>query len=530
MKKISLIFLIAIILVGCDLGKENNDNREYIENKYIISENYEYITDVEGYDYIEIPILNDTDFDLGKDKLDLFYTESKYIPYIDFENYINLMSDVLDEDLIITFDENSDTWSILFDDEGDIDYITFDFMNNTVELSTIQMIDSAFKNGESAEELVEIMEEYYEDTEDEIIEEGKTNIIELSNYDLELVSKDDVHLIPMHVLMFLFSPYDNKFYYNGDNAYFSDLFSSDIAYTILSELEEIEYTDEIVDFSNSFTRLVFENFYGLIDIKNEEVYSVMDDYTKGSYLSDFSEYIKGFDERHTSIVLYTYGYTIESLYEDVFSYEFSEVDSRIDCNYTKDLKTTILDDNTALVEVNTLSEPDFAKDYFEEIDEVRNMENIIIDLKCNGGGYVANAPVVIYPFIDERIDINSYALDGQKTTSPIIKTDNIGIETITDANVYLLTSDNTFSAANLATSMFNDYGVGEVIGERSGGGTAAIALVSHPNGSILSMSFGSLVLTDKDFNIIEEGIEPDIPFNINSLTLKSDLLEIVESN
>ncbi len=526
MKKLLVIVAFSVILTGCNLGGIAGGNDDLIENEYSFEDDYEYVTKIDGYKHIDVPIDNDTDFELGSEELDLFYDESKYIPSVEFENYVNLMADAFDEDLVITFDKDSDTWTALYDTEDVNEYVEFDFMNNTIKLSSIEMIDNAFKTGESASELVEILELYYEDTDDEIIEESTEMIIELSDYDIELVSKDDNHLIPMHLLFFFFSAYDNDFYYTGETAYYTDLFSSDKAYDIISESKSIEYTDEMISFADSFTILLFENFYGLKDIREDELYALEEGVDDDEYLDEFNNYISGFDEDHTSVVLYTYGGTYLDL---MASYNFDDPEyDRIGCYEGATIFATELSDDTVLIEVNSLSDPDFAEDYFKTLDKYRDKENIILDIKCNGGGYVANAPVMLYPFVDDPVDLYAMTLDGGQSISSYIKTDEVGIETITDANVYLVTSDNTFSAANLTASLFAENEVGKIIGEKSGGGTAAIAIVSHPSGAVISMSFGSLVLTDSDFGIIEDGITPDIPYTFNAETYEEDLLEIVE--
>ncbi len=525
-KTVTILAVITIFLSGCSSDFINEKSSVY-ENQYVFDDDYEYTIDIEGFDLLNVPIENDTSTEFSRDNLNIFYDKSIYIPYLELENYLNLMKDAFDEELIITYDSDSETWKMFFDYEDGEEYVLFDFLNNKIELSSVAIIDSAFKVGDDAEELIEILEDYYEDADDEIIEDSSKVILDLSKYGIEMMNVDETHLIPMHVLFFVFSAYDADFYYNGETAFYTDIFNNDLIYNIIQDSKTRMLTDLETEYANSFTELVFENFYGLKDIKGDYLKSLENLENSSNYYDSYVDYLKSFEEDHTSLVAFTHG--VSAL--DVFKYfDFDlEVDNKVGCSSISNSSVSgkKLDEKTALIEVNSLSDATFANDYFEELEKYRDYENIVIDLKCNRGGYVANAPILIYPFTDESVDIGAISLDGAKFKMPYIKTENRGIKTISDANLFLVTSNITFSAANLATSLFDDYDIGTIIGESSGGGTAAIAIVSVPNGAIISMSFGSLVLTDNEFNIIEDGIKPDIEFEIDASSFEDDILEIV---
>lgn len=537
MKKLLSLLSLVLILSACSFGNgSGNETGEIIENQYILSDDYKYVDSVKGFSTNSVEITNDSTMKLGSENLNVFYKESIYMPYLEFENYVNLMKETLDEDIIILYEKDRDTWTVKFNEE-DGDYIKFDFMDNTVELSSIYIIDSAFKMDESASELTEYVEKYYKESEEEEINPPSSITIDLTDYNIELTSTDGNHLVPMHLLFFLFSAYDNDFYYTGENAYYGDIFSeeSKILYPIVLGSKDMEYDQMQVDFSTNFNKLVFENFYGLKDIREGYVENLEATRKVEGYREGFADYIIDLEDGHTSVALYAYGVGYDNLFSltpklEENMKEYLTESERLGCDES-DEKVTYekLSDKTVLVDVPSLSSPDFSENYFEVLDEVRDYENIVLDIKCNGGGYLANAPFFVYPFVDEPVVLNYEDITGAQFTTPYEKMNaSKGIRTIKDANVYLITSDATFSAANLSTSLFKEQGIGKVIGEKSGGGTAAIALVSSPNGSILSMSFGSYIITNTDFEMIEDGFEPDIPFVIDMNNFKETILSIVE--
>ena len=77
----------------------------------------------------------------------------------------------------------------------------------------------------------------------------------------------------------------------------------------------------------------------------------------------------------------------------------------------------------------------------------------------------------------------------------------------TDLRFGIITTNYSFSCANLLPSLAKDAGI-VVIGERSAGGTCATNRYVTPDGLLYALSTG-LKFVDKDGNSIDDGIVPD---------------------
>ena len=80
-----------------------------------------------------------------------------------------------------------------------------------------------------------------------------------------------------------------------------------------------------------------------------------------------------------------------------------------------------------------------------------------------------------------------------------------------DKNIYVFSTAATFSAANLFTSIVKDLDLAVILGEKSSGGASAITYTVLPDGAIIINS-SNMTFVNHDNNIIEGGIEVDIPY------------------
>lgn len=537
MKKLIFIILsLLLVFSGCDqLEQLFTDRRaEMIEDAYKFRNNYQYVEAVEGFLTLNVDVVNYSTKNFRKDNINLFYVNNPYVPYLEFENYINLMSRMYEDYVYFFYEDNVWTVSAIYEDGERYD-IVFDFNENAITLDSVSLIDALFTSDESSQAIIDVIDSLYGDSTTTVVQDESPFTIFLSDYNLEMVVRGDNHLVPMHVLQFFLSGYDNDMYYNGETVYYGDLFvSTSMSGDLINSAKAIEYDQELIAYDNNFNLMVYENFYGLMDIRESYVDDLRATASSDNYTNAFSDYIVDLEDSHTSVYMYMYGRdysTYEGAYteKEMANFDQDEIKREVaGCTTMNDAVTTKeLSSNTVLVNVPTFMEEDFSDDYFEVIDSVRDYENIVLDIKCNTGGYLGNAPILLYPFTDEAIDINFRDTNESIVTSTYEKSDDIEIDLVSDANVYLVTSNVTFSAANLAASLFETYGIGEIIGSKSGGGTAAIAIVSSPSGAIMSMSFGSSIIVDNDYELIEDGIEVDYEINLNT-NYEANILEVVE--
>ena len=131
---------------------------------------------------------------------------------------------------------------------------------------------------------------------------------------------------------------------------------------------------------------------------------------------------------------------------------------------------------------------------FKEIEKHPEVENVVIDLTCNGGGVALTLPYLAATWTDDpTFRLHDTCLDAIREFHYQVDFNRNGIfgeEEDTYKGKYeffLLTSGFSFSCGNALPTMAYADGV-TVIGERSGGGACPVASVSDGSGTIYNTS------------------------------------------
>ena len=148
------------------------------------------------------------------------------------------------------------------------------------------------------------------------------------------------------------------------------------------------------------------------------------------------------------------------------------------------------------------------------------IENVVLDLSCNGGG-AADAAIFVVSWMLGYCDIhftnpitNSFSTCTYKAD---VNLDGIfdNQDTISGLNLYCITSPASFSCGNMVPALLKESGRVTLMGGTSGGGSCVVHNVSTADGCLLSMS-GShnlSTVTNGSYYIIDRGIEPHVHFS-----------------
>lgn len=140
-----------------------------------------------------------------------------------------------------------------------------------------------------------------------------------------------------------------------------------------------------------------------------------------------------------------------------------------------------------------------------------NTDVLIFDLRQNGGGDPEMVALISsYLFGDKPVHLNSlYWRQGDRTVEFWTKPERAGVK-FADREVYVLTSNRTFSAAEEFSYNLKNLKRATIVGETTGGG-------AHPGGMFrLGDHFGVFIPTGRAINPISQtnwegtGVEPDI--------------------
>ena len=189
--------------------------------------------------------------------------------------------------------------------------------------------------------------------------------------------------------------------------------------------------------------------------------------------------------------------------------EFTQYMKRINYGFEK---VERLQGNIGYIDLRGFTDPETgAETVAAAMTFLANTDALIFDLRQNGGGQPAMVALISsYLFGDKPVHLNSlYWRKGDKTeefwTKPTVLGKKYG-----DKDVYVLTSNRTFSGAEEFSYNLKNLKRATIIGETTGGG-------AHPGGVVrLNENFGVFIPTGRAISPITKtnwegtGVEPDI--------------------
>ncbi|MFW5914035.1 MAG: S41 family peptidase [Bacillota bacterium] len=514
------ILSVLIIINGCSDTEEEPEENPYDSKPDTESVAFEDLAD---------------EYDVDDGFLDLHFYEDG-VPYVDIEAFIDLLEGAIMTDEIETgFDDGVFTMTYTLEageSEADIyEDTTLEFELDT-EAHTVKVNRMAFFNGMSEETKTDFGEHLevsdYEETTDDPV------TIDMTEYDMNIMEEDGDILLPFNIANLFFSGSMYDVYYNGEKLYGTDTYQLMDDPKMSDTLNDTEKNDDSIpeslkDHTQDYLALSFDYFYGLKSMNGVEDY--YDD------LSDFEEGLEGSDTDHYRAI-FDYAFTHDDIhtspimsgyYEDNLSFQpsFEDLGTRTTKYYEtlyddafsqhceSDDDVTYSDDGSkALIKVDEFDED--THDDFDEtmqaIDNEGSVEDVVIDLSCNGGGVIGMMIQMFGYMTDDPVEFYSKNItDGSTSTT----TYDVDIEA-RDYDFHLLTSPLTFSAANSMVSIAKDNDLATILGEPSSGGASSVMTNITPSGSILVMSSPE-IMTDSNFDSIENGIDPDVEIPLQDI-------------
>jgi hypothetical protein len=136
---------------------------------------------------------------------------------------------------------------------------------------------------------------------------------------------------------------------------------------------------------------------------------------------------------------------------------------------------------------------------------------IIFDLRQNGGGSPSMIQLIMSYFFEEPIHLNSFYVRETDSIQQFWTQAYVQGPRMADVDIYVLTSDYTFSAAEEFTYNIKNLQRGTIIGEITGGGAHPNDRKAFVNLNIgMSLPFGKAINPISGTNWEGVGITPDI--------------------
>jgi len=136
---------------------------------------------------------------------------------------------------------------------------------------------------------------------------------------------------------------------------------------------------------------------------------------------------------------------------------------------------------------------------------------IIFDLRQNGGGEPNLIQLLSSYFFDHSVHLNSFYIRNGDTTEQFWTSAYVDGPRMTDTDVYVLTSNRTFSGAEEFSYNMKNLERGTLVGETTGGGAHPVTYVLFPDLNVrLKLPFGRAVNPISGTNWEGVGVEPDV--------------------
>ena len=318
---------------------------------------------------------------------------------------------------------------------------------------------------------------------------------------------------------------------------------------LLSSCEKVLFNE---DLASKNPKINFEYLwnecnekYSYFDVKEVDWNKVKIDYsgkvysgmTEDSLFNVLGSMLKELKDDHANLVsdFNTSFYGIEYLAQDNFNWRFI-VDNYITKNYyiSGPFAHNFLENKEiGYVRLSSFEEPIDSDNLNFILDRYKNTKGLILDIRENGGGAIANVFAILSRFVESETQVfysvmksGSGHNDFTEPSAAIVKPYNGARYT---NNVIVLTDRGTYSSGSLLALATKALPNIALLGDTTGGGLGMPNGGQLPNGWTYRFSITQTLSCDKKPDY-EKGVPPDImiQFDWNDLS-KDEILEMAVS-
>ena len=512
------------------------------------------------------------DYDIKDTNVDIYFYENGNVPLIDISTYYNMLEGFYDNS---TRNVSKNTYFnklYISDKSLSLRRVIFDWYHNTVTFKNTLNVCSIHENSNID------FSSYYDL---ELVKSINTLDIEyfLGDYNIDILFYNDLVLMPITFINFMNNTYYNVTY-NGDKLYgfyYGDDFSVVKNNNTFTELKE----DVKVETKNELLFLLNEK-YGLKEYANVEDYyeyigeDMWNDFVNGNSDTRDDFYFEVIDnmlnDPHSTVSVRDFSYysnypnngkkyalnegrysNIGDTFKLLTDYRNQSEKAESPILFKENTlfitfdefiigqKNNVYDENgkyksdAYLIDTPAL----FYKALTDAKENHPEVENVVIDVSINGGGYIA-AMYKILSFMSNDIytgyavsetEYEVYKILGDTNMDEIYDED----ESFGRFNYYILESGGTFSAANALACHAKYNKVAKTIGKRSGGGMCAVMPYILTDGTRFNLSDknAQIAIINDNGNYkkqeIESGAPVDIPLEYSDFYNLDKILELINA-
>lgn len=170
----------------------------------------------------------------------------------------------------------------------------------------------------------------------------------------------------------------------------------------------------------------------------------------------------------------------------------------------KNVKSSVLDNHIGYIQIVSFMGGTTPNEFVEALENTKNTDSIIIDLRGNTGGLLDNAVFIANMFIDNGEIVEIIYRNGYKKS---INANNTA--KLLDKPVVVLVNGASASASEILSGALKDYNKAKLVGKKTFGKGLVQKVVPLPNQTGLNVTIARY-LTPNGTDINKLGIKPDI--------------------
>lgn len=540
--------------------------------------------DDKSFTAMNVPFTNLTsEYEIKSDALTLYFLDSGSVPYVSVMEFIRKLDGFFDcgENLRYQFYPQSNFLGLYSYYNGNQQsYVQFQWDNNRVWVSDMSFFSSITKS------TADTNFKSYHKTVDYYSSGKKSVAFRLGSYYFDICYSEKKCLLPLTIMNLLFCSSNHyNIFYNGETlyGYYGEInkYVSNYSKIFTTSLNGQNCPDDVRKASVNGLLFTLDYFYGLKNYKGidsfknyigkeslNKLWSNDPTVNREAYTNILYTKLDDLHTRIDSSSMYLDQSVDTSLTWDQlgdFTKNFYTVDGQLEAQrksaFPNGVQPVRYSEDTAIITLDSfktaassdiydsygnLKSDAWRKDtyYFmrhcmADIGSHSGIKDVLIDLSQNGGGNIGAMERCLGFLTDNTLtsSLLDY-LDGEYMTYYYkIDTDGDGYYDNDAYDQYrwtILSSINTFSAANSFASDAKHQSIARVIGQRSGGGMCPIMSTVLADGTAITISSSSTIryVTQENgknvYHAIENGVKPNLEIPYSDFYDNSKLVSYID--
>lgn len=239
----------------------------------------------------------------------------------------------------------------------------------------------------------------------------------------------------------------------------------------------------------------------------DEILEINGESTKGIMVDAAAEKIRGPEGTEVTLLIKRKG-------EEPKLYTIVRENIELKSVSTKAPKLGTVDDNLGYIRLSSFISKNAATEFQQALNNLKDKDGIIIDLRSNPGGLLTNAVYIADMLLDSKVIVSTVDRDGYKDTQKSLS------QVTTNQPIVVLINGGSASASEILSGALKDNNRATIVGKKSFGKGLVQEINKMPDGSALHITIQKY-LTPNGTDIHKKGITPDFTVEITEADIKA---------